>query len=427
MNDTTLRGQYEAYPYPPRDPADEAARLVTGSPSHLAEINHYIYAGRRDFSKPFRALVAGGGTGDAAIMMAQQLADSGPDGKVTYLDLSQASLEIAKTRAEARGLANIEFNRGSILDLGGTVTGPFDYIDCCGVLHHLDDPAAGLDRLYSVLADDGGMGLMVYAPYGRTGVYPLQQLLRMIDPQEMGGEMAGGTAGKAPGEMAADRVAQARALLNTLPPTNWLRRNPQVSDHLSADDSGLFDLLLHSQDRAFTVPEIAALITDASLRIVTFIEPIRYDPLAFLGDRSIAGRVDRLPWIDKCAFAELLTGNLKTHILYAVKSSNPNQTIASPAEGASVPVLVGLDAVATAESVRKSGALPVDLEGLALSIPLDDLACDLLTLMDGRRSIDGIFGEIIARKPGVDRQNFDQIFGRLFTVLNGLNLAFLKQ
>ena len=57
-----LRAQYEAYPYPPRDAADEAARLITGSPSHLAEINHYIYAGRRDFTTPFRALIAGGGT-----------------------------------------------------------------------------------------------------------------------------------------------------------------------------------------------------------------------------------------------------------------------------------------------------------------------------------------------------------------------------
>ncbi|MDA1324799.1 MAG: methyltransferase, partial [Proteobacteria bacterium] len=59
--DDPLRLQYEAYPYPPRDPSDEETRLITGSPSHIAEINHYLFAGRRDFSKPFRALIAGGG------------------------------------------------------------------------------------------------------------------------------------------------------------------------------------------------------------------------------------------------------------------------------------------------------------------------------------------------------------------------------
>ena len=89
--DEALSEQYENYPYPPRDPAEEAQRLITGSPSQLDELNHYVFGGRRDFSKPFRALVAGGGTGDAAIMLAQQLAETGGPGEVIYLDLSAAS------------------------------------------------------------------------------------------------------------------------------------------------------------------------------------------------------------------------------------------------------------------------------------------------------------------------------------------------
>ena len=72
--DQSLRAHYEAYPYPPRDPADERKRLITGSPSHLDEVNHYLFAGAADFTKPFRVLIAGGGTGDGAVMVAQQLA-----------------------------------------------------------------------------------------------------------------------------------------------------------------------------------------------------------------------------------------------------------------------------------------------------------------------------------------------------------------
>ncbi|MGE0719846.1 MAG: class I SAM-dependent methyltransferase, partial [Alphaproteobacteria bacterium] len=86
-----VAAQYEAYPYPARDPRDEARRLVTGSPSHLLEIGHYLHAGRRDPRRPFRALAAGGGTGDGAIMLAQQLADAGADAEVVQLDLSTAS------------------------------------------------------------------------------------------------------------------------------------------------------------------------------------------------------------------------------------------------------------------------------------------------------------------------------------------------
>ncbi len=83
-----VRRQYETYPYPERDPADEAKRLIEGSPSHPVEIDHFLYRGRRDWSQPFRALVAGGGTGDGLIMLAVKLADIGCPAEITYLDLA---------------------------------------------------------------------------------------------------------------------------------------------------------------------------------------------------------------------------------------------------------------------------------------------------------------------------------------------------
>src|SRR5579875_679046 len=185
MSDTTdqsLAAQYEAYPYPKRDPREEAKRLLVGSPSLLTEIDHWVFGAARPASRPFSALVGGGGTGDGTIMLAQQLADSGRPARVTYLDRSEAAMAIARARAEARGLTNITWERGSLLDLPGSGLGPFDYIDCCGVLHHLPDPAAGLAALVSVLAPGGGMGLMVYAPHGRTGVYMAQDALRLLAP-----------------------------------------------------------------------------------------------------------------------------------------------------------------------------------------------------------------------------------------------------
>jgi len=35
-----------------------------------------------------------------------------------------------------------------------------DYIDCCGVLHHLADPEQGLQALSEQLTARGGMGLI---------------------------------------------------------------------------------------------------------------------------------------------------------------------------------------------------------------------------------------------------------------------------
>src|SRR5260221_5147348 len=122
-----VRAQYEALPYPSREPRDEAIRLITGTPSHILEINHYLFSRRLNFNRPFRALVAGGGTGDACIMLAQQLADRRCPAEVVYLDLSSASRHVCEGRAKARGLRNVQFLTGSLLDLPSRPTGQLDY------------------------------------------------------------------------------------------------------------------------------------------------------------------------------------------------------------------------------------------------------------------------------------------------------------
>jgi ubiquinone/menaquinone biosynthesis C-methylase UbiE len=113
MNDD-LRGQYENYPYPPRDPADEAKRLIAGSPSHICEIEHHIMGGVRNAAEPRRILVAGGGTGDATVMLAAQHAAAGIDAEIIHLDISETSSAIAKSRIDARGLTNTKFVHGAI-------------------------------------------------------------------------------------------------------------------------------------------------------------------------------------------------------------------------------------------------------------------------------------------------------------------------
>ncbi|MEQ9608005.1 MAG: class I SAM-dependent methyltransferase, partial [Kiloniellaceae bacterium] len=300
-----VRDQYEAYPYPSRDPADEAKRLIVGSPSSLLEINHYLFAGRRDFTRPFRALVAGGGTGDATIMLAQQLADAaraagtGPAGEVVYLDLSASSRAVAEARAAARGLTNIRFVTGSLLEVAALDLGPFDYIDCCGVLHHLPDPDAGLAALAAVLTEDGGMGIMVYGTYGRSGIYPLQAALRAL-------------VGARP---LAEQVSFARRLLGSLPATNLFARNPILRDH-AGSDAELVDLLLHSQDRSYTVPQIVDLVAGAGLNLISFVEPLRYDPATYLRDPGLLRQLAGLAPLERATLAEQLAGNLKTPVFY---------------------------------------------------------------------------------------------------------------
>ncbi len=396
-----VRAHYEALPYPSRDPADEAKRLITGSPSHLDEINHYVFAGRLDVAAPFRALIAGGGTGDAAIMLAQQLADRVPQGRVDYLDLSAASLAVAKARAEARGLGNIAFHQGSITeppDFGA----PFDYIDCCGVLHHLPDPDRGLRVLAGLLREGGGMGLMVYGSYGRTGVYPMQAALRALAPEP---DMR-------------RRLGVLRTLLAETPDTNWLKRNPFLSS-VRDDDAALADLLLHPIDRAYTVAEVAALADQAGLTLCALLAPARYDPATYLDDKDLRRRAAKLSWLEAAALAETLCGNLKTHIFYVTKGTPRAEAVARIADDMA-PLLLRTDPAALAASLRRKPEIRTQFEGLSVAFPVDPGAAEIAALIDGRRTI----ADLRAAAGG---GGFDTRFRALYRVLNGLNLMLLRR
>ncbi len=407
-----LRAQYEAYPYPTRDPADEARRLIVGSPSHLDELNHYVFGGRRDFAQPFSVLVAGGGTGDGAIMLAQQLADRASPARIAYLDLSDAARRIAEARAARRGLTNLTFHQGSLLDVEGAgVPGPFDYIDCCGMLHHLDAPADGLAALTRRLAPGGGIGLMVYAPYGRTGVYPLQEALRDL------------TDDLPP----AERVALARRLIAQLPQTNWFRRNTLLSDHRQSD-AGLFDLLLHSCDRPFTIDQVAALAAGADLAIAGLIEPARYRPSSYVADPRLLRRLERLDPIAQAAWAERISGSITKHIVYLVASRDLADAVARPDDPAMVPVLRDFDGAALGRRLPAGGSLTAELHGHRLSLPMPRLAGPMLARIDGRRSIGEIAEEVAAAAGGsVTPDQVATEFARLYAALNGLNKVLLRR
>ena len=403
--DARLAAQYEAYPYPARDPADEARRLVVGSPSHLREIDHWVFGAARPASRPLRALVAGGGTGDGAIMLAQHLASAGRPGRVTYLDRSGAAMQVARARAAARGL-DIDFQAGSLLDLPEFGWAPFDYIDCCGVLHHLPDPAAGLAALTSVLAPGGGLGLMLYAPHGRTGVYMVQEALRRLAPET---------------EAPAARLDVARRMMRHLPDSAWLRRNTLFSDHLTGGDAGLYDLLLNPRDRAYDVPALFALLRDAGLYAAALMEPMRYDPAIYLPDPKLRARIAGLDRVGRAAVAEALCGNMSTHVVYCVRTADAPVVPDGTAPEA-VPVMREMGSEDLARAIRPDGSIIFVFDGLRVPVPLPPLAPALLRLIDGKRTVSDIFGALSGRA-GPDATA--RAWRGTYAALNALNRVLL--
>ena len=388
-----VRAQYEAYPYPARDPDDEAKRLITGSPSYPAEVDHMLFGGKRDWSKPIRALFAGGGTGDGLIMFAQKLAERGAPADILYLDMSAHSRRVAEARAAARGLTSITFETGDLLT--APERGPFDYIDCTGVLHHLPDPQAGFNALGAALAPTGGLGGMVYAPYGRTGVYPLQEALRALTE----------------GEDPATQVAMAKAALKSLPKTNWFGRNPHLGDH-EESDAGLYDLLLHSRDRPYTAEEVAEALSGAGLNLVSFLNPGLYDPARYL-PAALHDRLKDMGPIARAGLAERLAGNLKAHVFYAARTERKP---AGPAPDAR-PRLNGLPADALGKQIEKRGEIRIDLIGQKYTAQIPKAAGRAVALADGRRRL----GEM-AQALGLDWIGFQALWRPAHDALTGFNL-----
>jgi SAM-dependent methyltransferase len=406
ITDTRLAAQYEAYPYPHRDPRDEAKRLIVGSPGHLREIDYWVFGATQPTSRPLRALIAGGGSGDATIMLAQQMARDGRAGTVTWLDRSAAALKIAQARASARGLSNIVWEQRSLLDLPGSGLGPFDYIDCCGVLHHLPNPEDGVRALLSVLAPDGGMGLMVYAPHGRTGIYMIQDALRLLAPAD---------------QEPSARLDVARRVMKQLPETAWLRLNRSVSDHLSGGDAGLYDLLLNPRDRAYSVTALHDLLAGVGLSVTCWVEPLRYDPVPLLPDARLRARIAALSEVERAALAEALAGNIAAHIVYCRRASEPRVT-ADPFDAAAVPVLREISGEDLAKGIQ-ADTLVIGLDALKVPVPVPPLAGTILRLIDGARTV-GEIGALLAAR-GTSQEAYARAWRALFPALERINRLLL--
>lgn len=422
-----VHDQYATYPYPARTAADEQKRLIHGSPSFLPEITHYLYGGFSPFQKQrqrcFNVLVAGGGTGDATVMLAQTLHHlCGSQAHIWHLDLSAAGIEIVQQRLAARNLENVTCHQGRLEDLDDIADIPesFDYIDCCGVLHHLQDPLVGLQKLADKLHPDGGMGLMVYAPYGRTGVYAMQEMIHQLTPPDM---------------IPTEKLSLGKKLLQALPQTNWLRRNPFITDHQQGGDAGLYDLLLHSRDRAYHVQEFADLIHNADLQICGWIEPCRYQPETYLPDGPLLKQVQNLPPLAQAGFCERLAGNIKKHTLYVTSKARSCPQADITAETRLV--LGQYSGTDLAKSAKRSKALTIKLDGIDRSYPLTGLSLAILAqipaidiscpLVDNIPTKARIFEHLSQQNPDLTMDLYDKTFKQLTEALISSNLGWLHQ
>jgi len=406
-----VREQYENYPYPLRKPKEELKHLRLTSLDQLPVINHYCFGGCEDF-KNTRVLVAGAGTGDAVIYLAEQLKFS--HSTVTYLDISRASMKVAKKRARMRKLKNIKWVHGSLLDLPRSGLGKFKYINCSGVLHHLEDPSAGLMALQSVLEEGGAMGLMVYAKYGRFGIYQVQDLMKLINRGE---------------EDIKEQIGNTKTILSSLPETNWFKRGEELAvDHRENGDIGIFDLFLHSQDRAYSIPELHQWLDSCGVNFTGFVfENVRYEPAQYIDDKSLLKKISSMPEAEQHAIAELLSGAITKHTFYCSPTKTAPPDIH---DDQVVPFLWGthISHKEVHTQLMEDPSAPIEFVSLYLTIDFSPTrySAPVFKYMDGNNTIAQIIDKAAEELNIQDKEPIRKEINAIYAALNKLNLMFLK-
>jgi SAM-dependent methyltransferase len=387
---------YERYPYP--RPVDSLASYArTWNDPLKRQADFHLFWPSRLYTEDQSILVAGCGTSQAA-----KHAMRWPHAQVTGIDFSATSVRCTEELKRAHNLTNLQVHQLGI-EQAGQLGQCFDQIVCTGVLHHLKDPNAGLSALRSVMKPDGAMHLMVYAPYGRTGIYMLQEFCRRtgIEATEAG-------------------IRDLISALSMLPPghplENLLRQAPDFRH-----EAALADALLHPQDRAYSVPLLFDFVEKGGLTFGRWIKQAPYNPhCGVIAGLPQIGRLAQLPLAEQYAAVELFRGTMIRHSFVAYRDDCPVASQISFA-GDAWPeyVPIRMPETITVQERLPAGAAAVLINQSHtyrdLFLPIGPTEKLLFDAIDGNRSIREIREEtLLHSKRSVDLEMTRAFFERLW-------------
>jgi SAM-dependent methyltransferase len=368
-----VRAFYEQHPYPPAvDNLDDYRRRW----QDRRRADSHLYWPEEPCRDDRSVLVAGCGTSQAA-----KYALRWPRADVVGIDVSARSIAATETLKRKHGLDNLQVRELPVeraTELGRS----FEHVVCTGVLHHLPDPDAGLRALRDVLAPSGAMLLMVYAPYGRAGVYLLQAYCRQI-----------GLGSSTPDIR--HLVASLKALPQDHPLVPLLRHAPDFSQ-----ESALADALLNPHDHPYSVPELFDAVARADLRFGRWLRQAPYLPqCGALAGALDQARLAQLPARARYAAVELFRGTMVRHSAVIYREERPANVDPVRFDDDRwvdyVPIRLP-DTIAARQRLPPGAAAVLINRGHTytdLYLPIDGRQKRLVDAIDGARTIGEIAGE----------------------------------
>jgi SAM-dependent methyltransferase len=294
---------------------------------------------------------------------------------VTAIDVSETSLRHTRDLQQKHDIRNLQLHRLAIERIG-ELSETFDQIVCTGVLHHLSDPDLGLRSLRNVLALDGAMHIMVYAPYGRVGINIMQDYCRLL--------------GIGVGDADLRDLGQT---VQALPIDHPIAAVVKRAKDFAQPDA-LADALLNPQDRAYSVPQIYDWLELCGLKFGRWHEQAAYLPqCGAIEDAPHRARLTGLPLAAQYAAIELLRGTMDRHSFVAYRDDSEREAQPITFDGDAWPsfVPVRLPWTLTVKDRAPRGVAAVLINPSHaypdLALFIDAVQERLLTAIDGERSI----------------------------------------
>lgn len=170
-----------------------------------------------------------------------------PGTAITALDLSRRSLRRARMHCLLHGLRNVAYIAGDLC-APEVAPGPYGMIDAFGVLHHLEDPQAGLASLVTRLGTGGILRVMVYSRFARREEESIRRALRLLRVRRP--------------EQVLDMVRRSKQ-------GSRLRRFFEASDEMTFR-AGVADALLHPRVHTFRINELMEIVAASGLEPLLF-------------------------------------------------------------------------------------------------------------------------------------------------------------
>jgi SAM-dependent methyltransferase len=308
-----------------------------------------------------------------------------PRAHVVGIDVSASSIALAQELKRKHRLENLEVRQLAV-ERAARLGRSFEYVIATGVLHHLSAPDAGLRALRDVLAPNGAIHIMVYAPYGRAGVYMLQDYCRRLGIGHTDGEIR-------------DLAASLRALPPDHPLAPLLRNSPDF-----ASKAGLADALLHPQDRSYSVPQLTEFLDRGGLSFARWLRQAPYLPwCGALASSPHHSRLVELAANAQYAAIELFRGTMVRHSAIAFGKDRPVQSAGVDFDG---DAWLGYVPVRLPDTIAVRDRLPAGATAVLINrnhtysdlyLPIDAREEELLAAIDGERTIAEICGQRVDR------------------------------